>query len=36
MRMLCIELFNKEYNLTNLLKGRNRDYYIPKVIDYMK
>jgi len=40
MRMLCIELFNKEYNLTNSLKGmkkgRNRDYHITEMNDYME
>ena len=40
MRMLCIELFNKEYNLTNSLKGkkkgRNRDYHITEMDDYMQ
>ena len=40
MRILCIESFNKEYNLTNPLKdkkkGRNRDYHITKMDDYME
>ncbi len=40
MRMLCIESFNKEYNLTNSLKGkkkgRNRDYHITEMDDYME
>ena len=38
MRMLCIESFNKEYNLTSSLKGkkkgRNRDYHIAEMDDY--
>ena len=38
MRMLCIESFNKEYNLTNSLKGkkkgRNRDIDIKDMGDY--
>ena len=40
MRMLCIESFNKEYNLINSLKGkkkgRNRDYHITEMDDYME
>lgn len=40
MRMLCIESFNKEYNLTNSLKGkkkgRNHDYHITEMGDYME
>ena len=40
MRILCIESFNKEYNLTNSLKkkqkGRNRDYHITEMDNYMK
>ena len=40
MRILCIESFNKEYNLTNSLKdkkkGRNRDYHITEMDDYME
>ena len=39
MRILCIESFNKEYNLTNSLKkkqkGRNRDYHITEMDNYM-
>ena len=38
MRILCIESFNKEYNLTNSLKkkqkGRNRDYHITEMDNY--
>lgn len=38
--MLCIESFNKEYGLTNSLKGkkkgRNRDYHITEMNDYME
>lgn len=40
MRVLCIESFNKEYGLTNSLKGkkkcRNRDYHITEMNDYME
>ena len=40
MRILCIESFNKEYNLTNSLKkkqkGRNRDYHITEMDNYME
>ena len=40
MRILCIESFNKEYNLTNYLKkkqkGRNRDYHITEMDNYME
>ncbi len=40
MRTLCIESFNKEYNLTNSLKtkkkGRNRDYHITEMDNYME
>ena len=40
MRILCIETFNKEYNLTNSLKkkqkGRNRDYHITEMDNYME
>ncbi len=40
MRMLCIESFNKEYGLTTTLKGkkkgRNRDYHITEMDDYME
>ena len=40
MRILCIESFNKEYNLTNSLKkkqkGRNRDYHISEMDNYME
>ena len=39
MRLLCIESFNKEYNLTNSLKGkkkgRNRDYHITEMDNYI-
>ena len=38
--MLCIESFNKDFNLTNSLKGkkkgRNRDYHITEMDDYME
>lgn len=38
MRVLCIESFNKEYNLSNSLKGkkkgRNHDYHITEMDDY--
>ncbi len=40
MRILCIESFNKEYNLTNSLKkkqkGRNIDYHITEMDNYME
>lgn len=40
MRVLCIESFNEEYNLINSLKGkkkgRNRDYHITEMDDYME
>lgn len=40
MRTLCIESFNKEYNLTNTLKGkkkgRNHDYHITEMDNYME
>lgn len=40
MIRLCIESFNKEYNLTNSLKkkqkGRNRDYHITEMDNYME
>jgi len=40
MRILCIESFNKEYGLANTLKGkkkgRNRDYHITEMDDYME
>ncbi len=40
MRTLCIESFNKEYNLTNSLKckrkGRNRDYHITEMDNYVE
>ena len=40
MRMLCIESFNKEYGLINSLKGkkkgRNRDYHITEMDNYME
>ena len=40
MRILCIESFNKKYNLTNSLKkkqkGRNRDYHITEMDNYME
>ena len=40
MRILCIESFNKEHNLTNSLrkkqKGRNRDYHITEMDNYME
>ena len=40
MRILCIESFNKEYNLTNSLKKkqkcRNRDYHITEMDNYME
>ena len=40
MRTLCIESFNKEYNLTNTLKGkkkgRNHDYHITEMDNYLE
>ncbi len=40
MRTLCIESFNKEYNLTNTLKekkkGRNHDYHITEMNNYLE
>lgn len=40
MRTLCIESFNKEYNLTNTLKGkkkgRNYDYHITEMDNYLE
>lgn len=40
MRILCIESFNKEYNLTNSLKkkkkGRNHDYHVSEIENYME
>ncbi len=40
MRTLCIESFNKEYNFTSSLKqkkkGRNRDYHITEMSNYME
>ena len=40
MRTLCIEAFNKEYNLTNTLKGkkkgRNHDYHITEMDNYLE
>lgn len=40
MRVLCIEFFNKEYDLTNSLKskkkGINCDYHITEMNDYME
>jgi hypothetical protein len=40
MRVLCIESFNKEYGLINSLKGkkkgRNRDYHITEMDNYME
>ncbi len=40
MRVLCIEEFNKEYNLNNTLKtkkkGRNRDYLVTEMDNYIK
>jgi len=40
MRTLCIEEFNKEYNLNNSLKkkqkGRNRDYLVSEMDNYIE
>lgn len=40
MRTLCIEEFNKEYNLNNSLKkkqkGRNRDYPVSEMDNYIE
>lgn len=40
MRILCIEAFNKEYNLNHSLKkkqkGRNRDYLVSEMGDYQE
>ena len=40
MRTLCIESFNKEYNLTNSLKtkkkGRNKDYLVSEMGNYQE
>lgn len=40
MRILCIESFNKEYNLTNSLKkkqkGRNRDIHVSDMDNYIE
>ena len=40
MRVLCIEEFNKEYNLNNTLKtkkkGRNKDYLVSEMDNYIE
>lgn len=40
MRMLCIEEFNKEYGLDNILKkklkGRNNDYLVSEMENYVE
>ena len=40
MRILCIESFNKEYNLDNILKekkkGRNYDHHVKDMDNYME